>query len=275
MINSMTGFGSSEVDIPGFGRMRVELRSTNHKFLEIVTHLPEGFLSLEDTITKEIESKIKRGRVVLALHIVGGCSHNVFINKRLLQKYVSAIQDIKGQLYVKDEVSADTLIRLPGVLSLTQSTLSKGRIWPRLKTSVNQALENLVKTRRKEGAALNVHLKKRGEILKTYLAAIEKKFKAAIKERSAKLPTDEERSSFLKSSDITEEIDRLGFHIKSFSHKLSKGGPIGKELDFIAQEMQREANTTGAKSCDKRISSQVIHIKSQIEKIREQLQNIE
>lgn len=275
MINSMTGFGSKEAEIQPFGKICVELRSSNHKFLETVFHLPVGFLSLEDRIKKEIEAKIKRGRVVCAINIIGGQAQSVFINKELLKNYLSVLKNIKKKFSIKDEVSINTLIHLPGVLSLTENRILKIHILPRLKILVNQALDELVSTRQKEGRALYVYLKTRVQALKGNLGIIRTRFKKAIKEKLARIKTDEERASFLKDTDITEETERLAFHIKHFESRLSKIGPIGKELDFIAQEMQREANTMGAKSCDAPVSARVVQIKSQIEKIREQLQNIE
>jgi len=129
--------------------------------------------------------------------------------------------------------------------------------------------------RQKEGRATYVYLKNRLEALKADLGIINSRFKKIVPHKLAKIASDEERASFLKVADISEELERLAFHIKNFWHKLSQLGPLGKELDFIAQEMQREANTVGAKSFDKIVSAKVVQLKSQIEKIREQVQNIE
>ena len=275
MLNSMTGFGSREAKIASLGKICVELRSTNHKFLETVLHLPERFLAAEEKIKKTIEAKIKRGRVTCVINIAGGEDQAVFINKRLLKNYVLALKKTKAQLKIKAEVSLDTLIHLPGVLALAESKIPKERVWPQLNLLVSQTLDDLVKMRSTEGRALSGYLKFRTEELKAGLEAVGGRFKKVIRDKVAKLKTDEERVSFLKTTDISEEMERLGFHIGNFQNKLLKRGPIGKELDFIAQEMQREANTMAAKSCDAMISGRVIQIKSQIEKIREQVQNIE
>lgn len=275
MLTSMTGFGSKEGEIPLFGKVSVELRSTNHKFLEIVLHMPEGFLSLEDRIKKEVEAKVKRGRITCAININGGKALSVFVNDKLLKNYLSALRKVKCQLQLTGDVELDTLIHLPGVLSLNESDIPKEKIWPGLKVIVRGAVDNLAKTRQKEGRALYNYLKIRGQVLKTELDAVHARFKCVVEDKTKKLKTSEERASFLKDADISEELERLEFHIKNFRHKLSKGVPVGKELDFIAQEMQREANTIAAKSCDSLLSVKVIHIKSQIEKIREQVQNIE
>ena len=274
-MKSMTGFASKEIAIAPFGKISLEIRSTNHKFLEAVFHLPVGFLSLEDKIKKDIEARIKRGRVVCVMNILGTPANKIFIDKRLLRDYILTLRAIQEEAHVKEEISLDTLINLPGVLSLTEDRRSKSKIWSRLRTLVHKTLDDLVSMRRKEGAALHIYLKNSAQALQTSLGFIKTKFAKLIKNKLTELQTPEERTSFLKDTDITEEIERLAFHIKNFKNKLSNAGPIGKELDFIAQEMQREANTMGAKSCDATVSSRVVEIKSQIEKIREQLQNIE
>ncbi|MDD5567797.1 MAG: YicC family protein [Candidatus Omnitrophica bacterium] len=275
MIQSMTGYGSFETIIPLLGKVSVELRSTNHKFLETVLHLPEGSLSMEERIKKAIESKVKRGRVTFSLNVSARREGNVFINKELLKKYIARINSIKNEFMIDDGLDMNTLIHLPGVLALEEEKVSPESVWPGLKTAVNAAIDNLVKTRIKEGKALQGYLRKQAEELRLELSTIILKLKRALKGKLKNLTTDEERASFVKDTDTTEEIDRLCFHIRNFKNKLVKGGTIGKELDFIAQEMQREANTMAAKTFDVSVSAQVLKMKSLIEKIREQAQNIE
>jgi uncharacterized protein (TIGR00255 family) len=274
-MKSMTGFASTEMMTAPFGKICLEIRSTNHKFLEIVFHLPVGLLSLEDKLKKDIEVRIKRGRVVCVMNILGSPANKIFIDKRLLKNYISTLQNIREHARIKEEIRLDTLIHLPGVLSLIEDRHSKAKIWPRLKTLLHKTLDDLVAMRQKEGQALYIYFKNSVHALEVNLGTIKTKFKKLIKDKLAELKTPEERSGFLKDTDITEEIERLAFHIRNFKNKLSQAGPIGKELDFIAQEMQREANTMGAKSCDALVSSRVVEMKSQIEKVREQLQNIE
>jgi len=275
MLNSMTGFGAKEKDVQLIGKISAELRSANHKFLDIVLHLPEGFLSLEDGIKKEIEARVKRGRIVCAININGKDAQKVFINQGLLKNYMSAMKAIKSRYNMRSEVSLDILAHLPGVLSLSEEKISKERVWPGLKLIVNQALDGLAKAREKEGRALAVFLKRRAQLLDKSLGTVKARFNSVVDKKMAGLKSDEERTSFLKNSDISEEMERLAFHIKNFKNKLVKGGAVGKELDFIAQEMQRETNTMAAKSCDALISGKVVEMKSQVEKIREQVQNIE
>ncbi|MDD2680048.1 MAG: YicC family protein [Candidatus Omnitrophica bacterium] len=275
MIQSMTGFGSYETIIPGLGRVSVELRSTNHKFLETVLHLPEGSLAMEERIKKAIEAKVKRGRVTCSLNMKGGRGGDVFINKPLLKNYLYKIKSAQKEFRLKESLGLDTLILLPGVLTLEEGKVSPANIWPKLKSALNLAISNLVKTRAKEGMALQGYLKKQAEELRDELAAIRARLKDALQEKLKTFATDEDRANFLKDTDTTEEADRLSFHIRNFKNRLTKGGAVGKELDFIAQEMQREANTMAAKTFDVSVSAKVLKMKSLIEKIREQAQNVE
>jgi len=275
MIQSMTGFGSARTRIAFFGKVTVELRSANHKFLESVFHLPVGFLSLEDKIKKCIEAKVKRGRVTCAINLAGGEGAGVFINKALLKNYILSLKKAGREFGIKDDLSLNTLIHLPGVLSLAESRVPVERIWPKLKILVEASVRDLARTRAKEGKALYGFLKNRAQGLNAHLEIIKSRYRKVVRDSLAAINTDEERSVFLKDSNISEEIERLAFHIKNFTGRLSRAGSAGKELDFIAQEMQREANTLAAKTFDTIISARVVQMKSQIEKIREQVQNIE
>jgi len=275
MLISMTGFGSAQTTGASIGRISVEIRSVNHKFLEVVSHLPEGFLSLEENIKKAIEAKIKRGRVTCAVNIAQPQAGKVFINESLLKDYLCALKKMQRHLNIQDGISLETLIHLPGVLSLAENNITGARLWLRLRPLLDKALEKLSHTRVKEGRALHLYLKGRAGTLKGNLGMIKKRFKKIISQKAFGMLNEEERSSFLKEADITEETERLAFHISNFLRKLDMNGPVGKELDFIAQEMQRESNTMGAKSCDAQMSAIAIRLKSEVEKIREQVQNIE
>ncbi len=274
-ISSMTGFGSHEVEMASIGRISVELRCTNHKFLETVFNLPDGWISLEDKLKKEIEGKISRGRIYCAINIREQVAQGIFLNRKLLKNYLHQLNSIKKEFKINDGLSLDSLIRLPGILSLKENKPTGGHVWEQLKPIFLQALTGLLSARQKEGSALAGLLKSRSQRLKKDLAFIKQRFAAAIKNRLNKIQAQEERLAFLKGADIAEEIDRLHFHIKNFQQKIIKGGVVGKELDFITQEMQREANTLAAKSFDLVISGRAVQMKSQIEKIREQVQNIE
>lgn len=275
MLESMTGFAAKEAKIPGIGRVCLELRSINHKFFDLTLHVPEGFLSLEENMRKEIAAKIKRGRIICAVNLAGGQAGKVFVNNSLLKSYFAQINRLRQQLRLKEPPTLDTLMHLPGVVMVSPGASAKRELWPALKSLLRQGLQELVRVRQREGRALAGYLRKRSLSLNRHLDFVEARFKKAIKTKIQQFKTDEERSAFLKDSDISEEISRLSFHLKNFKNKIQQTGPIGKELDFIAQEMQREANTIGAKSFDALISNHTIQIKSQVEKIREQAQNIE
>jgi uncharacterized protein (TIGR00255 family) len=275
MIKSMTGFGGFELSLKGRGKITIELRSTNHKFLEISLHLPEGSLALEEKIKKIIEGKIKRGRVTCVVNVFGRNPGSVEINTLLLKRYIDKINKAKKELGIKDSISLDSLIRLPGILALEEKSLSVVGIWPALKVALMAALNNLSKSRKKEGIALQGYLKGQAEELKKRLTLIKSILRVSLRERLKRFATDEERGAFLKDTDTTEEIDRLSFHIRNLQSKIKVNTSVGKEIDFIAQELQREANTLAAKTFDKAVSAQVLKVKSIIEKIREQAQNIE
>ncbi len=275
MIKSMTGFGSFEVETVRHGKVSVEIRSTNHKFLETSLHLPEGSLSLEEKIKKTIEKRVKRGRLNCVVNLADRRSGTAFINKPLLKKYIKKVNSIRKEFNLKEGLNINELIRLPGVLTFEEERISPEHLWPKLHAALSSAMDELVSARGKEGAALQKFLKELAAELKAAILNINKILKGAIRLKLREFSTDEERAIFLKGTDTQEEIDRLNFHIDNFRAKVTSGGAIGKELDFIAQEMQREANTLGAKTFDVRVSSQVLRMKSLIEKIREQVQNIE
>ncbi|MCX7926905.1 MAG: YicC family protein [Candidatus Omnitrophica bacterium] len=271
----MTGFGTEEGVIKGVGRISVELRSTNHKYLEIVSHLPEGLLILEDKIKKTLEQKIKRGRINCVVNVSAYQGHEIYIDEKLLACYIKKLKLIMQRYHLSGQLGIETLITLPGVLSVSEKKIMAKEIWPVLRSILLKALESLMNMRKKEGKALSVFLEREVKQLIDIVHFVKHRFEVVSKQRLDSIPTELERAAFLKEIDISEELDRLSFHARSFHQKLTDKGAIGKELDFICQEMHREANTIGAKSCDVEISSAVVRMKSQIEKLREQVQNVE
>lgn len=209
------------------------------------------------------------------VNLSGSRAADVFVNKPLLKNYLGVLKAAQKQFAIEGKLQIDTLVNLPGVLALEEKGIPKEKTRVVLKAAVRKALEELVKTRQKEGRALSLYLKNNAQALKTELAAVEARFDKAVKEKTRAMASDEERSAFLNEVDIGEEVQRLKFHARNFTHKLIKREAVGKELDFIAQEMQREANTLAAKSFDPLVSARVVKIKSRIEKIREQAQNVE
>ncbi|MGE5307913.1 MAG: YicC/YloC family endoribonuclease [Deltaproteobacteria bacterium] len=274
-MESMTGFGAGEVSVRFWGKVSCEIRSTNHKFLEIILHLPDGYLSLEERVKNEIESRLKRGRAVCVVTVIGSLTSEVNVNESMVDSYIRAAHRINKRLGNGGEISVDTLMNLPGVLCTSENKIAPTKLWPTLGKALDGALDNLHAMRVKEGKRLVAHLNELIVGLGRDLEFVRDRFKKSIAERLPLLKTDIEKTAWLKESDITEEIERLAFHIGNFKAKLRGNGPAGKEMDFICQEMQREANTMGAKSADVKISGKVVQIKSDIEKLREQVQNLE
>lgn len=275
MIASMTGFAQQVISVEPFGTLSVELRSTNHKFFEPVLHLPEGFLVLEEGIKGAIASRIKRGRITCVVSISGKRPTEISFNKEMVKRYLSELASIKKETGIRGEVGIDNIVHLPGVLTVEEKHLSAKTAYPVLKEAVNRAVADLARSRSREGKALEAALQRHARMIERQLRSFKARFNKTIAHKLALIKNDEERAAFLKTSDVTEEMQRLSYHVRTFLGKLKGTKPVGKELDFIAQEMQREANTAGAKSVDAHLSAMVVRIKSLIEKIREQVQNVE
>jgi len=273
-MRGMTGYGHSKMRI-GNVALSVEIRSTNHRFLEIVLHLPDGFLRLESSLRGLIEKKLKRGRIVASVNVAGGTQKKIVINRGLIRDYAREIKSLQKDIGMCIALDANALLSLPGALNIYDIDEDKNRLSSAIIKLTNEALGALIEMRCREGQALQSDLRLRINRIARIEKLIKMHFRKALNRRLKKLRTPEEKSSFIKNSDITEELVRINYHIRNFNRLLNKPDTYGKELDFIAQEIQRETNTTGAKSIDAFVSSGVVKMKSEIEKIREQLQNIE
>ncbi|PIQ89184.1 MAG: YicC family protein [Candidatus Omnitrophica bacterium CG11_big_fil_rev_8_21_14_0_20_42_13] len=281
MIMGMTGFGRAQAKYKNI-ELSVQIRSVNHRFFEVVCHMPERLLFLEHKIKQYLHGRLKRGRISFNLFLAGNLSGEVKLDKDLAGQYAASLRLLQKELRLKDELSVTAISAFPGVFNLAEKQFSEETIWPRIEKLLNSAGNNLLTMRAKEGRVICSDVLLRARKITGNISLIKKRLSVIIGEKRKKLKKSanniEEISAIIKNCDISEEITRLGFHVKVFSEKVKSKksqGPIGKELDFIAQEMQREANTMGAKSQDAFLSSAVIEIKSQIEKIREQLQNAE
>ena len=274
MITSMTGFGKEREFIAPWGRISLEIRSLNHRFLVIVLHLPEGLLHLEQSLKEEIAKKIKRGHIVCRMEVNNLHFKTPVLNKNLIKKYYFLLRQASKELKIKQDLDINILAGLPGIWSV-QSKESLSIDWTTIRPLAQKALKMLIKKRQQEGRAISEDIQLGIQRSEKLLKIVKIRIKTVIQRKLNFYKTDEEKSSFLRTADINEEIVRLSFHLKNFNRCLKNNKPIGKELDFILQEMQREANTIGAKSIDASISNRVIGIKSEIEKMREQVQNVE
>ena len=274
MIKGMTGFGAATGNVKPWGRLTLEIRSINHRFLDIVLHLPGGFSRLEDELKQEITKRLVRGRVTCTLNINGGATQKASLNKALLRRYFLELQKVKRELRLREEININNLMHLPGVWTV-EEVQAGNESAAAIKLLLKKALDELVRCRQKEGQQMHRDLIGRLRRTREILSQIHARYAQVLRHRVAQIASPEEQNAFLKDADITEELVRLRFHLKSAMARLNSSGAVGKELDFIAQEMQREINTVGAKSIDAAVSGKVVQIKSEIEKIREQLQNIE
>jgi len=292
MIRSMTGFGKAEYKYTT-GKITVELKSVNHRFFELSPRMPSGISFLEDKVRSYINTKIKRGKVNLNIAIEGNhiLDKSLTINKPLAKKYHALLSALKKELGMERGVSLDYLLSMPEVLISHCAVADSEKVWQHIKIALDKAVDNLISAREAEGAALCKDMRKRAQAIskvtdeiKAQAPLVVKKYKENLKEKIAQISPsvkldegrlEQEVTIFAKNCDITEEIVRLKAHINNFDHILSSAKEAGRQLDFTAQELFREINTIGSKAQDVNISKRVIQVKEEIEKIREQVQNVE
>jgi uncharacterized protein (TIGR00255 family) len=292
MIRSMTGFGRAEAK-SRFGVFIAEFKTLNHKFLEITPKLPNSLAVFDDRVKALIKRKAKRGKIYFNLthDITKQNASNILIDEELAKNYSKKLKKLGKRLDIKDTIRLSDIITFPGIINFKTISKDTRKVWPVIKRVVNKALDALIEDREKEGSFLQRDLIKRIKRMKETISAIKRnarydvhnykrKLSERIKELSGNYPMDRGRlevevALFAKNSDITEELTRLDNHMQNFSRTVRKKGEVGKKLDFIAQELHREINTIGSKSSGFNISKGVIEIKTDVEKIREQLKNIE
>jgi uncharacterized protein (TIGR00255 family) len=288
----MTGFARGEYKYSG-GKITAEIKTVNHKFFELSSRLPGHILFLEDKIRNHINSSVTRGRVNLNLTIDDGRTLDKFltVDKNLAKRYHVILKQLKNQLGIEGEISISQLIALPDIIKYQPIQMDAEKMWPRIKSVLDIAVERLIKAREKEGAALCKDLSSRVDVIERIAKKIKiqaplvvVKYRDNLKEKISQIidsgkieghRLETEIALFAKNCDVSEEITRIFAHVKNFKAILENGKEAGRQLDFIAQELSREINTTGAKAQDIDISRWVIQVKEQIEKIREQAQNVE
>ena len=290
----MTGYGCGEASQNGW-KITVELSSVNRKQSEITVNLPRELEVLEAQIRDEINRRIARGRVTVrvALHASAEVSANrVKVNTTLATAYARQLRALARQLKLPDDVTLDHLVRAPGVLDSDEEMADAEEFWPAVDKALKTALGLMVTMREREGAHLAKDLAKRIEIMRKSAARVQKqsplvqkRYLEQLLERVQKagLPAglvEEERLLkeavlFADRSDITEELTRLQSHFSQFDDYAKSAEPVGRTLDFLAQEMNREINTIGSKANDSLISREVVVLKTELEKFREQTMNVE
>jgi uncharacterized protein (TIGR00255 family) len=273
MIKGMTGFGSAEFS-SGKIKGSVEIKSQNHRYFDPVFYLPSGFASIENNLKQLINKIIIRGRVTLAIKITDKPQIQLSLNKETVKEYMKYAKMLKAEYGLANNLTLADMIRLPGVIEAREYFVDVEGLSASIESAVKRAAQELVAMRIREGRALAKDTTGVLSRMHLQLKKIGTRAKIILKERKATL-TSEELLSFQKSTDINEEVARLAHYIQEFRLLLKSTTEVGKKLDFVAQEMQRETNTIGSKLQDQIVTNAVVALKSKIEKLREQAQNIE
>ena len=291
MAISMTGFGRGETK-GKWGTVVVEIRSLNHRYLEVIQRLPSNLLTLEDKMRDLIQKKCKRGRVTVSIGFEkDGDLIGLKIDEKRVKHYYQIASQLKKELALSSDIGLGELLSLPEVVRVETTKEELQELWSQIREALEKALEGLLKMREEEGGALAADLTKRAGLLEKELGKISKRLPLAIKQYRQRLRSrleelmdggtldpgrlEQEMVFFVENSDITEEVIRIRAHLEALQKTLALREEVGRRLDFIAQELQREVNTIGQKSRDIEISQSVIQMKGEIERIREQVQNIE
>ena len=292
MIKSMTGYGRANIE-ENLRKYQVEIKSINHKYLDISVKMPKQISYLEESIKKEISSKIKRGKIDVFINFENDSNEGrkIKINTELAKMYIKELKELAQKEDILADIQVNEIAKYPDVLEI-QNDQEDETIKQELIKTVEQATEKLIQMRSIEGnkmaedilIRLNQIDEKVKEISKLstglieeYVVKLEERIKQLLKEEQDidKNRLAQEVVIFADKCSIEEEVTRLNSHISQFKELLSSDEPIGKKLEFIIQEMNRETNTIGSKANNLNITNGVIEIKTQIENIREQVQNIE
>ncbi len=292
-MKSMTGFGRSESELDG-RKVTIEIRTVNHRFLDINIRIPRTLGFAEEHMRKAIKERLSRGRVDVFVNYTdtGAETKTAVADLALIQSFVRAARSVAGVVGVLDDLQLSHIIRIPDAITVTEAQEDEALQLALIDSTMSVALDALIDMRGREGAALKRDLTSLLGELETVLAAIDERKDTVTRDYSEKLKArlsellddgsdiDETRFNaeiayIADKADINEEIVRLGTHINQFSAAVGGSIAVGRKLDFMVQEMNRELNTIGSKSQDIGITNAVIEGKSIVERIREQVQNIE
>ena len=288
----MTGYGRA-VDTVNGRELTVEVRSVNNRYLDCNVKLPRSLTFAEEAVKQAVKATISRGKVDLFVSVrgEGGEDVRVSLNQSVLEGYLDAMRRMVSDYGVRDDISAANLSRLPDVFTLERPEVDEDQLRADLMTVVVKALEGFDAMRRAEGQSLENDLRSRGQTLLRLVAQVEKgnaqtvvdyraRLEAKLQEVLANTAIDESRilteaAIFADKVAVDEETVRLRSHLQQMDTMLTTGGAVGRKLDFLLQEMNRETNTIGSKCADVRLARIVVEMKAELEKIREQTQNIE
>ncbi|MEK7853502.1 MAG: YicC/YloC family endoribonuclease [candidate division NC10 bacterium] len=292
MLKSMTGFGRGEHATPR-AHYRVEVQAVNHRFVEVRARLPRRLSRLEHQIQREVQHRFGRGRfeVHLSERLLTDPPRTIRVDRAAAREFVTAVRALQEELDLPGALSVEALASLRDLVSFEEPEEEAGAVWEEIRPALEQAFADLEAMREKEGAALTGELRHRLDLLERGLATVLARapgtvaaYRARLQERVAALaggvPLDPGRLEqevvlFADRADITEEGARLASHLAQFRDLLDAPGPQGRKLEFLLQEMHREVNTLGTKAADAAIAVEVVAMKAELEKMREQLQNVE
>jgi uncharacterized protein (TIGR00255 family) len=292
MVRSMTGYGRGEVQAPG-GACVVEVRSLNHRYCEIAVKSPRGFAAIENRIRETVRSRFSRGRfdVHVTVDFATISSRRIVIDYALARQLYLALADLGRELGLGGQVGLSTLLELREIARVEENEHHIEDLWPVIQDALELAVANLETMRIAEGEALGHDILQRLQLIALWLEQIKNRlptllieYRQKLEARISRLFGDvdidparlaQEVVFFTERGDVTEEMTRLNTHLAEFKRLLHVNEPVGRKLDFLLQEMNREINTTSSKVADSDIAVLVIDIKSELERIREQAQNIE
>ena len=288
----MTGYGRAVETVNG-REYTVELRSVNNRYLDCTVKMPRSVSFAEDAVKQAVKQAVSRGKVDVYISIKSEAADDttISLNKAVLEGYLGAMRQMVEEFGVKDDISVSTVSRLPEIFTVEKPEVDEEALKADLLSVVAKALESYNAMRTVEGAALDADLRSRGNTILGLVAQVEEgnaqtvidyraRLEAKLKEVLANTSIDESRilteaAIFADKVAVDEETVRLRSHLDQMNNMLTGGGAVGRKLDFLLQEMNREANTIGSKCTDVRLARIVVDIKAELEKIREQTQNIE
>jgi len=292
MLKSMTGFGRAEGETT-LGKVAVESRSVNHRYCDINIKLPKRLTLFENRMKEIIRSQVSRGRIDVSLRLdnLGEEKVQLSVDLDLAEQYYRVLQDLKERLRLKDEVTLNLLAGAKDLITAKEELGDIEPYWQEILSVLKQSLKNMDDMKRLEGESLTKDLQQRLEHITEQLQMIKQQFPSRLKAFLARLQdrlrsllegmeTDPSRfqqevALLAERTDITEEIVRGESHLVQFRTLLEGNEPVGRKMDFLLQEIHREVNTVSAKANDAEVSQRVVDIKSELEKIREQVQNVE
>ena len=292
LIKSMTGYGRAVQTVNG-REFTVELRSVNNRYLDCTVKLPRSVSFAEEAVKQAVKASVSRGKVDVFISIKseGTSDTRVTLNKEVVSGYLAAMGQMVSEFGIRDDISVSTLSRLPEVFTVEKPEVDEEQLKADLMSVVALALEGYDAMRQTEGKALDADLRSRGQTILGLVEQVEAgngqtvadyrtRLENKLKEVLANTSIDESRilteaAIFADKVAVDEETVRLRSHLEQMNAMLTAGGAVGRKLDFLLQEMNREANTIGSKCSDVRLARIVVDIKAELEKIREQTQNIE